>query len=148
MRRLFLAAALMLITASAAFAQLGGGTLSGTVTDEQGGILPGVTVTVTGSDRTFTLSSDEAGRFRFLNLPPGQYNSRHAAGLPTVVRENVVVSVGTTTDLPAADEGRDRRRNRHRHRRLADRRRQGDRHGHQLHADELRRSRPRAIRSR
>ena len=42
MKRFFLAAALMLITASSAFAQIGGGTLSGTVTDEQGGVLPGV----------------------------------------------------------------------------------------------------------
>ena len=51
MRR-FLMAAAMLLVASAAFAQLGGGTLSGTVTDEQGGTLPGVTVTITGTDRT------------------------------------------------------------------------------------------------
>ena len=102
MKRFFLATALMLMTASAAFAQLGGGTLSGTVTDEQGGILPGVTVTVTGSDRTVSAVSDEAGRFRFLNLAPGEYKvALTLQGFTTAVRENIVVRVGSTTDLPA-----------------------------------------------
>ena len=74
MRRLFLAAAMLLI-ATSVFAQIGGGTLSGTVTDEQGGVLPGATVTITGTDRTTTATSDEAGKFRFLNLAPGPYTS-------------------------------------------------------------------------
>jgi hypothetical protein len=96
-----LAALLVLSTASTAFAQLGGGTLSGTVTDEQGGLLPGVTVTITGTDRTTTATSDEAGRFRFLNLAPGPYKVVVGLqGFTTSVRENVVVAVGVTIDLP------------------------------------------------
>ena len=102
MKRFFLAAALMLITASAAFAQLGGGTLSGTVTDEQGGILPGVTVNLTGSDRSVSTVSDEGGKFRFLNLAPGEYKvALTLQGFTTAVRDNIVVRVGATTDLPA-----------------------------------------------
>jgi hypothetical protein len=100
MRR-FLMAAAMLLVASVAFAQLGGGTLSGTVTDEQGGILPGVTVTIAGTDRTTTATSDDAGKFRFLNLAPGPYKvSLALQGFTTTVREHVVVAVGATIDLP------------------------------------------------
>src|SRR5262245_821884 len=102
MKRFFLAAALMLITASAAFAQLGGGTLSGTVSDEQGGILPGVPGNLVGSDRSVSTVSDEAGKFRFLNLAPGEYKiTLTLQGFTTAVRENIVVRVGATTDLPA-----------------------------------------------
>ncbi len=101
MKRLFLAAAMLLI-ATSVFAQIGGGTLSGTVTDEQGGVLPGATVTITGTDRTATAASDESGKFRFLNLAPGPYTVSVALqGFGTVVRENVVIAVGTTIDVPA-----------------------------------------------
>jgi hypothetical protein len=95
-----LVAAAIVSTATSAFAQLGGGTLSGTVTDEQGGVVPGVTVTITGTDRTTTATTDEAGKFRFLNLAPGQYTANLALdGFSTIVRENVVVAVGATADL-------------------------------------------------
>jgi hypothetical protein len=100
MKRLFMALALVLAAAPGAFAQLGGGTLSGTVTDEQGGVLPGVTVTIAGLDRTNSTISDEAGKFRFLNLAPGPYKVTAALqGFTTVVQEDVVVRVGATTDL-------------------------------------------------
>ena len=96
MRRLLMMVA-MLLMASTAFAQLGGGTLSGTVTDEQGGVLPGVTVTIAGTDRTATAVTDEGGKFRFLNLAPGPYKVTVALqGFATSVRENVVVAVGAT----------------------------------------------------
>src|SRR5262249_12229507 len=88
------------VTAAAAFAQLGGGTLSGSVTDEQGAVVPGVTVTITGSDRTLTTVTDEAGKFRFLNLAPGQYKvSLTLQGFATAVRDHIEVRVGATTDL-------------------------------------------------
>ena len=102
MKRLWMVFA-MLLMASASFAQLGGGTLSGTVTDEQGGALPGVAVTVAGTDRTATVVTDEAGRFRLLNLAPGTYKVTLALqGFTTIVREKVVVAVGATVDLPIA----------------------------------------------
>src|SRR3954452_519740 len=100
MRRLLMAFA-MLFMATAAFAQLGGGTISGTVTDEQGAILPGVTVTIAGTDRTSTLQTDEGGKFRFLNLAPGPYKvTVTLQGFATAVLEDVVVAVGATSDLP------------------------------------------------
>lgn len=100
MKRVVLAAMLVLATASAAIAQLGGGTLSGSVTDQQGGVLPGVTVTLSGSDRTVTSTTDDGGRFRFLNLAPGEYKvTLTLQGFTTAVQENIVVRVGATTDL-------------------------------------------------
>jgi hypothetical protein len=100
MKRLFMAFALMLVTASVSSAQLGGGTLSGTVTDEQGGVLPGVTVTIVGLDRTNSTVTDDAGRFRFLNLAPGPYKvTSSLSGFSTLVQEDVEVRVGATADL-------------------------------------------------
>jgi hypothetical protein len=100
MKRLFMAFALVLLAVPGAFAQLGGGTISGTVTDEQGGVLPGVTVTIAGLDRTNSTITDEAGKFRFLNLAPGPYKVTTALqGFTTVVQEDVVVRVGASTDL-------------------------------------------------
>jgi hypothetical protein len=101
MKRLFMAAALVLITASVALAQIAGGSITGTVMDEQGGVLPGVTVTIAGSDRTTSAVTDEAGKFRFLNLAPGTYKVTAAlTGFSTIVREGVEVRVGANAELP------------------------------------------------
>ena len=56
-----------------AFAQIQGGSISGTIKDEQGGVLPGVTVTAQGVDATQTFVTEATGEFRFLNLAPGPY---------------------------------------------------------------------------
>src|SRR5215210_5020288 len=55
--------------------QITTGTVQGTVTDEQGATVPGAVVEVrnTGTNLTRTLSTDEGGRFVFLQLPPGGY---------------------------------------------------------------------------
>jgi hypothetical protein len=101
MRRLFMAVALSLITGAAALAQIAGGNITGTVHDEQGGVLPGVTITLTGTDRTASAVSDEAGKFRFLNLAPGMYKVTAAlTGFSTLVRDEVEVRVGASVELP------------------------------------------------
>jgi len=93
--------ALLLAAATPVLAQIEGGNINGTVKDEQGGVLPGVTVTVQGGDRTQSFVSDENGQFRFLNLPPGSYTVTAALpGFTTVVREQVAVAVGRNIDLP------------------------------------------------
>jgi hypothetical protein len=53
-RVIFVLALLMTSIAARASAQIQGGTISGTVRDEQGGVLPGVTVTAQGLDATQT----------------------------------------------------------------------------------------------
>jgi hypothetical protein len=94
---------LLLAFAAPAFAQLQGGNLTGAVLDEQGAVLPGVTVTVRGVDATQTATTDENGQFRFLNLAPGPYTITAALqGFATVVRENIIVAVGKNVDLSIA----------------------------------------------
>ena len=70
--------------------------LTGTVTDPAGALLPGTTITITqvqtNALRTFV--TDERGDYRVPLLPPGRY--RVEASLPgfkTAVRENIVLSV-------------------------------------------------------
>jgi hypothetical protein len=60
-----------LIIPSLVFAQ-GTGSVSGTVSDETGGVLPGVTVDLTISGQTFTEGvTDGVGRYQFDNVPSG-----------------------------------------------------------------------------
>ncbi len=103
MKRLTLMLALVLAIAAPAFAQVQSGTIAGVVRDEQGGVLPGVTVTLSSADRNAAFTTEADGRFRFLYLPPGTYRvTTDLAGFSKVVRENLIVSVGTTLDLTFA----------------------------------------------
>jgi hypothetical protein len=104
MKRVIFVLALLAIafaSAGTAFAQIQGGTISGTVKDEQGGVLPGVTVTAQGVDATQTFITEASGEYRFLNLAPGPYKITAALqGFTTMVRDNVIVSVGRNVELP------------------------------------------------
>src|SRR4051812_34139788 len=62
-----------LLVAAAAHAQTSVGTVEGTVTDEQGAILPGASATLTGAQGSQTAVTDERGLFRFLAVQPGTY---------------------------------------------------------------------------
>ena len=72
---LTLAIVLLLGGAARSWAQTETGRLSGVVTDQTGGVLPGATVnltsTTTGASRTTV--SDSQGRYSFANLLPGTY---------------------------------------------------------------------------
>jgi hypothetical protein len=87
--------------AGAASAQVQSGTIAGTVTDTQGGILPGVAVSLRSTDRTGTFVTDASGQYRFLALPPGMYSlTFELAGFQTISREQVEVRIGQNVDLP------------------------------------------------
>ena len=84
-----------------ALAQSPAGIITGRVADATGLALPGVTVTVRGTDITRTFTTDGEGRYRFLDLAPGDYKLTSALdGFTTSVRERVIVGVGQTVELP------------------------------------------------
>lgn len=71
------------------------GAITGTVMDDEGIALPGVTMTLVGKnmmgDRTFI--TDDNGKYRFPAVPPGTYTLRaELQGFGTQVQENVRVS--------------------------------------------------------
>jgi hypothetical protein len=95
-----------LMAASAAFAQGGGasttGTISGKITDSSGAILPGVTVNATSQSMMGTQStvSDTGGTYRFPALPPGTYNLVfELPGFNTLRREGIIIAMGFTANV-------------------------------------------------
>src|ERR671932_142271 len=69
---LFIALAFIAASALAARADITRFDLSGTITDNTGAVLPGVTITLNNVDTGFTRStvSDAQGRYSFNALPP------------------------------------------------------------------------------
>jgi hypothetical protein len=83
--------------AGAAYAQSLYGTVEGTITDEQGAVLPGVTATLTGPQGAQTAVSDEKGQFRFVGVSPGLYLLKvELQGFVAQDRNDVTVGIGRT----------------------------------------------------
>jgi len=81
------------------------GELVGKVTDDQGGVLPGVTVTLSGPAAmgTPTAVSNEQGRYRFPAVNSGTYTLKfELAGFAPLLREGIVVPVRQTITVDAA----------------------------------------------
>jgi hypothetical protein len=108
-----IAAALLCVSARLADAQALYGSIVGNVTDAQGGVMPGVTLTATntGTGLEVETISDNDGAYTFRNLLPGTYDLKASlagfrehrqtaiavtAGNP--VRINVALSVGALTE--------------------------------------------------
>jgi hypothetical protein len=95
--------ALCIGAASAASAQIATGNIYGTVSDQQGGVLPGVTVSVVaksigGAPRTTV--TDTGGQFRFLNLDNATYTvTVELPGFSKQARD-VIVNTGVNVDVP------------------------------------------------
>jgi len=93
---------LLLTVMVSALAQISGGNIYGTVTDESGGVLPGVdvslaSVSIGGQPRTTV--TDSQGQFRFLNLDAGTYKvSTNLSGFNKMERE-VIVTTGVNATL-------------------------------------------------
>jgi hypothetical protein len=78
------------------------GSIAGTVTDESGGVLPGVTVTITSIERNTVDSvvTNESGYFTKERMLPGTYSVKaELTGFKAAVVPSVVVSVDTQTPL-------------------------------------------------
>jgi len=98
--RVVAVAALLLLVGVPGFAQLQTGNLFGTVVDDQGAALPGVTVTLSGQGAPAVQVTDAQGKFRFLNLSPGSYRlEAQLEGFSSVEYPNVIANVGRNTDI-------------------------------------------------
>ena len=78
------------------------GAIEGTVTDDSGGVLPGVSVALrnTATNYETTVTTGPNGRFRGLLLPLGPYRiSASLSGFAKVVREGINVSVGQSVNV-------------------------------------------------
>jgi hypothetical protein len=88
-------ALLVLLAASPLAAQSLVGGIGGTVKDEQGGVLPGVTITLTGKTGSRTATTDASGAYRFPAVEPGTYEVRaELSGFQPRKEGNVAVSIG------------------------------------------------------
>ena len=86
-------------TAAPVLAQSGtSGTISGTVRDESGGALPGVTATLTSpvlQIKQIVQVTDATGNYQFVDLPTGTYRlTFELAGFATSIREDLRLTVG------------------------------------------------------
>src|SRR5438874_1390593 len=94
------AVVLMLTMSAAAFAQ-GVGAIGGTITDTSGGVLPGVTVTlssegVIGGNQS--VASDERGAYQFTRLVPGIYGVKaELVGFQSLAQDKIVVDADRTS---------------------------------------------------
>jgi len=100
-KSLIMALTLLIVSVTAVFAQ-STGSIVGTVTDPQGGVVSDATVVArqvdTGIERTTKTTSD--GLFRFDSLPPAVYNIRvEASGFAKAEVNGVKLQVGEQRDV-------------------------------------------------
>ncbi len=91
---------------ASAFAQGGGasstGTIQGRVTDAQGAVLPGVTVTATSPAliQPQTTVTSETGNYRFPAVPPGNFELTYElAGFNSLKRAGISITLGFTANV-------------------------------------------------
>ncbi|HKD61353.1 MAG TPA: carboxypeptidase regulatory-like domain-containing protein [Terracidiphilus sp.] len=100
---LFLALAVSLPVNRIAAQGIVTGSITGTVQDPTGAVVPGATVTATqiGTNSAAKTTTNSAGTFQLPGLPIGAYNVNvEAAGFNAVTMEKVPVQTGTATPLP------------------------------------------------
>jgi hypothetical protein len=103
MRKTLSIAFLLLAFALPLAAQSLTGTVSGTVKDTQGGVLPGVTITLAGKTGSRSAVSDAEGNYRFAAVDPGSYSiTAELQGFRPKRQDNLVVSIGKSTDVHLA----------------------------------------------
>jgi hypothetical protein len=96
-------AALLTLSAPPAWAQTQSGGIRGTVTSESGAPLELVTVVASGPalQQPQTELTDDRGQYFMSAIPPGSYSMVFIYGGAKVRRENVEVSLGKVTIVPA-----------------------------------------------
>lgn len=85
------------LVARPAFAQSTGATLQGTITDDQGAVMPGASIIVTNTETGWTRTqvTDERGWYRATALPPGPYELRaELSGFASQIRTGLILTIG------------------------------------------------------
>jgi hypothetical protein len=78
------------------------GTISGTVTDPNGGVIPGASVTLTNKQvgNSRTVNTNDEGRFTFAAVQPGEYSVMiEHQGFQKLLRENTILSANENLAL-------------------------------------------------
>jgi hypothetical protein len=98
---------LFLISTLACLAQLSRGTITGTVKDGTGAVVPGASVRLvqTATNALSQTSSNEAGQYTVPNLPPGSYEiTVETQGFKKLVRKNIELRVTEVLNVELALE--------------------------------------------
>src|ERR1700680_4991768 len=98
----FVALALGLFVSVPVWAQVAGASLSGTVTDASGAVIPNASISIknVGTGVTRDVTADTAGFYAAPNLLPGAYEvSVSAPGFSTEVRTGITLTVGAQQAL-------------------------------------------------
>src|SRR6202521_1876669 len=94
---LFVTFVIILLVSGRIYPQVAGGTLSGTVTDQSGAVIPTTQISIknTATGITRTVTTDPAGLYTAPNLLPGTYEiTATASGFTTEVQTGVTLTVG------------------------------------------------------
>lgn len=105
MKRFLLFFMVLIIAFAAAHAQESRGTISGTVTDPQGAVVPGAAVSVVNAETNVALRavSNETGFFEVNLLNPGMYSvSVEAPGFKKAMRSGLQLEVAGRLELRLA----------------------------------------------
>ena len=97
---LYVSSLLVAVFAQTATAQVLYGSLTGNVTDLQGAVVPGATVTITHRETNQSRQgvTDASGSYDFATVPAGTYTVKISKpGFKTVSKENVVVTLNNST---------------------------------------------------
>src|SRR3984885_13806397 len=101
----FILLALNLFVSVPDYAQVVGATLSGTVTDASGGVVPNAQISIknTSTGVTRVITTDSAGFYTVPNLLPGIYSVTFSApGFATVIESDLSLAVGDQRALNRA----------------------------------------------
>lgn len=97
-----LLASLVMLLAESALAQSPNATLTGTVVDASGAVVPGAQLSLLNQDTSLThdASSGDNGMFAFASLPPGRYTLvASKTGFASTEMRELVLSVGDRTEV-------------------------------------------------
>jgi hypothetical protein len=101
-RSCFFICSFLFLSAIVALAQAGRGSISGTVSDQAGAVIPGAQVVLlnkaTGLTQHTVTSS--AGLYTFISLNPGVYQvTASQSGFASIAKDNITVDVDQTTEV-------------------------------------------------